>query len=58
MGRKYHYPKNMRRSGGSVLGMIFGALLSRRGHGHYHRKPSLKRSLVRYVLERLAPRFG
>jgi hypothetical protein len=38
--------------------MIVAALLGRRRPGHYHRNPSLKRSLIRFVLDRLVRRFG
>jgi hypothetical protein len=58
MGRRNHYPKKARRSKTSVLATIVAALLSRRHYGHSYRKPSLKRSLISFVLNRLARRFG
>lgn len=58
MGRKYYHPRKSHRSRGSLLASIVAALLGRRSRGHYYRKPSLKRSLISFVLNRLARRFG
>lgn len=57
MGRKYHHPKKVRRSKASLLATIAAALFGGRHHGPYTRRPSLKRSLIGFVLNRLARRF-
>lgn len=63
MGRKYYHPKRKhhRPSGakGLLLALISAWAGSRRRHGYgAYRKPSVKSSLLSFLLKRVTRRFG
>lgn len=63
LGRRYYHPKRKhhRPSGanGLLIALVTAWLGSRGRHGHHaYRKPSLKSSVLGFVLKRVARRFG
>ena len=63
LGRHYYHPKrkHYRPSGGKGLLLALAtAWLGSRGGHHYrpYRRPSIKSSLLRFLLKRLTRRFG